>query len=132
LTTSPNICFVFNNGCRVVELAAVATTNTPSRFLGVKSRQKSSARIVGFVDGVNYYQLRNGLPANVADLLHVLVLVDYPVHLVSIPPVSSSEHFREVPQSWLWSPSVDPRYQSERHLRISFLHISLLKVWYII
>ena len=88
--TSPKICFVFNKGWRVVELAAVAITNTPSSFEGVKSRQKSSARIVGFVDGVNYRQLMARMVLRIADSLHVLVLVDYPVHRVSIPPVASS------------------------------------------
>jgi len=75
-----------------VELAAVATTNTPPSFEGVKSRQKSSARIVGFIDGVNYRQFTARTRLRVADSLHVLVLVDYPVHRVSIPPVASSEH----------------------------------------
>jgi len=84
-----------------VELAAVATTNTPPKLAGVKSRQKSSARIVGFVDGVNYHQLTARLMCRVADSLHVLVLGDYPVHLVSIPPVSSSEHLQVVLQSWI-------------------------------
>jgi hypothetical protein len=77
-----------------VELAAVATTNTPARLAGVKSRQKSSARIVGFVDGVNYYQLTARITSDLADLLHVLVPVDYPIHLVSRPPVSSSERLQ--------------------------------------
>ena len=75
-----------------MELAAVATTSTPSSFEGVKRRQKSSARIVGFVDGVNYCQLTARIRLRIADSLHVLVLVDYPVHRVSIPPVASSEH----------------------------------------
>jgi hypothetical protein len=84
-----------------VELAAVATTNTPPRFEGLKSRQNSSARIVGFVDGVNYYQLTARITSDLADLLHVLVLVDYPIHLVSTPPVSSSEQLQEVLQFWI-------------------------------
>jgi hypothetical protein len=82
-----------------VELAAVATTNTPPSFEGVKSRQKSSARIVGFVDGVNYYQLTARIRSDLADILHVLVLGDYPIHLVSIPPVSFSGHLQGTPQS---------------------------------
>ena len=125
LITSPKICFVFSKGWRVVELAAVATTSTPPKLAGVKSRQKSSARIVGFVDGVNYYQLTARVLSRVADSLHVLVLVDCPVHLVSTPPVSSSEHLQVVLQFWISFPSVDPRYQFERHLHISFLHVSL-------
>lgn len=112
-----------------MEPAAVATTKTPPSFEGVKRRQKSSARMVGFVDGVNYYQLTARITSDLADLLHVLVLVDYRVHLGSIPPVSSSGHSQGVLRSWLSSPSVDLHYQFERHLHISFLNISLLNLW---
>jgi hypothetical protein len=120
--TSPKICLVFKSGWSEVELAAVITTSTPARLAGTNSRQKSSARIVGFVEGVNYHQL----PTTVlwADLLHVLGLVDYPVRPIPISPVSSAERPQANSQSSLSFPSAYPQSQIELHHDISVLRIS--------